>query len=368
MPKKVIHVDCDCFYAALEMRDFPQLRNKPVAVGGRSSRSVIATCNYEARRYGVRSAMPTARALALCPNLVIQPARFDVYREVAGTIREIFYRYTDLVEPLSLDEAYLDVSESDWFAGSATLLAQHIRQEIFQETGITASAGVAPNKFLAKIASDWNKPDGLFVIPPAQVKPFVDKLPVQKISGVGQKFREKLNALGINTCSDVLNWPLPKLIDRFGKSGYWLHQRARGIDNRNIGASGERKSSGIERTYSKDLISDEDCFRALEQLFDGLNHRRNFATEAPIKSLQVKVRFNDFMTTTVERRVSVSLESVRALFEKARRKSERPIRLLGISLRYDDPASETQLEFWPVPESKGTLSRATSGSFGNRIV
>lgn len=350
MQRKIIHIDCDCYYAALEMRDFPHLRNRPVAVGGSGPRSVLSTCNYQARAYGVRSAMPAGRALALCPQLIIQPSRFDVYRAVSEQILTIYQRYTDKIEPLSLDEAYLDVTGSHWFGGSATLLAEHIRQEIYQETGITVSAGVAPNKFLAKVSSDWNKPNGCFVIAPNQVADFIVNLPVTKISGVGRKFNERLKQLGIQTCGDVQDWNLPKLIQYFGKSGLWLHQRARGIDDRPVGRVGHRKSLSIERTYSQDLDNAQDRVEHVESLYEQLRQRLSKKTGyAPIKSIFVKVRFGDFTTTTMERSWTLEAESFVKLVDSACSKNQQGIRLLGLGVRFSDSVAETQLSLWHEP-------------------
>lgn len=210
--RKIIHVDCDCFYAAIEMRDDPRLADKPLAVGGSAERrGVIATCNYEARAYGVRSAMPSRQALQLCPDLLIVKPRMDAYKAVSQEIHGIFRDYTDLIEPLSLDEAYLDVSACSHFAGSATRIADAIRRRVARELRITVSAGVAPNKFLAKIASDWQKPNGLFVITPAQVDEFVLALPVAKLHGVGKVTGQRLGRMGIQTCAQLLEWSKPAL-------------------------------------------------------------------------------------------------------------------------------------------------------------
>jgi DNA polymerase-4 len=347
MQRKIIHVDCDCYYAALEMRDFPHLKGKPIAVGGTGPRSVLSTCNYEARAFGIHSAMPSRRALSLCPNLIIQPHRFEVYRTVSEQIRQIFLRYVSVIEPLSLDEAFLDVTESNWFGGSATLLAEHIRQEVFQETGITVSAGVAPNKFLAKVSSDWNKPNGLFVVTPDSMGEFLLQLPVKKINGVGKKFSERLNGFGIHTCGDILEWTLPKLIQQFGKSGFWLHQRARGIDDRRVGHFGERKSLSIEHTFSTDLATEQDCMEQIGSLYQSLQKRLAKKASLPVKSVFVKVRFNDFKTTTMERRLSVDLASFEKLLKSASLKSEKTIRLIGMGVRFNEVASEAQLNLWP---------------------
>ncbi|MCF7099142.1 DNA polymerase IV, partial [Klebsiella variicola] len=216
--RKIIHVDMDCFFAAVEMRDNPALRDIPIAIGGsRVQRGVISTANYPARKFGVRSAMPTATALKLCPHLTLLPGRFDAYKEASNHIREIFSRYTSLIEPLSLDEAYLDVSDSVHCQGSATLMAQEIRETIHRELNLTASAGIAPVKFLAKIASDLNKPNGQFVIAPHQVAEFVKTLPLSKIPGVGKVSAAKLESMGLRTCEDVQNSDLAMLLKRFGK-------------------------------------------------------------------------------------------------------------------------------------------------------
>src|SRR5688572_8550149 len=245
--RKIIHCDCDCFYAAIEMRDNPALREVPLAVGGRpDQRGVVATCNYEARRYGIHSAMATAQALKLCPHLVVIPPAMDKYRAASKQILAIYHDYTDLVEPLSLDEAYLDVSESTHCKGSATLIAQEIRQRIFATVGITASAGVAPNKFVAKIASDWHKPDGLCLVRPDEVDAFVAALPVKKLHGVGKVTAAKLNKLGAETCGDLRSWTLADLEQHFGRFGTRLHDLCRGIDEREVSTSRERKSISTE--------------------------------------------------------------------------------------------------------------------------
>jgi DNA polymerase-4 len=225
--RKIIHCDCDCFYAAVEMRDDPSLRGRPVAVGGQAhQRGVIATCNYEARRYGVHSAMATAHALKRCPDLIVLPPSFDKYRAASAQILTIYRDYTELVEPLSLDEAYLDVSQATQCKGSATLIAQEIRARIQSTVGITASAGIAPNKFLAKIASDWRKPNGQFAITPDAVTEFVAALPVGKLFGVGKVTAEKLNQLGVHTCGDLRAWDGLALQAQFGKFGEKLFSRS----------------------------------------------------------------------------------------------------------------------------------------------
>lgn len=348
--RKIIHIDCDCYYAALEMRDFPHLRGQPVAVGGRGPRGVLSTCNYEARAYGVRSAMPTRRALSLCPNLIIQSSRFDVYRSVSQQIREIFTRYTDQIEPLSLDEAFLDVTASDFAQGSATRLAEHLRAEVFREVGITVSAGVAPNKYLAKIASDWNKPDGLCVIAPSQVERFVRQLPVDRLFGVGKKTAERLHSLGYRSCGDLQAATLAELIDLFGRFGPRLYQLARGIDDRPVKVERERKSLSVEHTFDVDLAGLVACEEHLARLFDELQRRLSKQSDtAAIQRVFLKMRFRDFSQTTVERAMPLSLASYRRLAEEAWARQSEPVRLLGLGVRFSEGGADRQLSLFEPP-------------------
>ena len=256
------------------MRDNPALREVPLAVGGRpDQRGVVATCNYEARRYGIHSAMATAQALKLCPHLVVIPPNMEKYRVASRQILAIYNDYTELVEPLSLDEAYLDVSDSPHCKGSATLIAQEIRQRIFETVGITASAGVGPNKFVAKVASDWNKPDGLFLVRPDEVDAFVAVLPVKKLWGVGKVTAAKLNKLGAETCGDLRSWTLQELEHHFGSFGARLHDLCRGIDTRAVSTSRERKSVSVEETYTPDVPDLAACLALLPELFERLQAR-----------------------------------------------------------------------------------------------
>jgi DNA polymerase IV len=334
--RKIIHCDCDCFYAAIEMRDEPSLAGKPLAVGGRpDQRGVIATCNYEARRFGVRSAMATATALRQCPQLVILPPAMEKYRVASRQILAIYRQYTDLVEPLSLDEAYLDVSNSSWHQGSATLIAQEIRARIAATVGITASAGVAPNKFLAKIASDWRKPDGLFVIRPHEIDDFVAVLPVKKLFGVGKVTARKLHQLGVQTCADLQRWPLPELHRQFGSFGSRLHALSRGIDVRAVNPHHERKSVSVETTFVQDLPTLAACEAQFDQLFEQLDRRVERAGAAgAIHKLFVKLRFDDFSHTTVEC-VDTGLDDAvfRQLLAKGFARRNSPVRLLGLGVR-----------------------------------
>ncbi len=333
----------DCFYAAVEMRDNPSLRNVPLAVGGQAERrGVIATCNYIAREFGVHSALSSTIAKSRCPDLVIVPPNLNKYRDESKKIHQIFQRYTELIEPLSLDEAYLDVSSAIQCHGSGTLIAGAIKQDIKKETGLTASAGVAPNKFLAKIASDWNKPDGLKVIAPDDIDTFVFHLPVSKIHGVGKVTAKKLHNLNIRTCGELQEFSQAFLIDKFGKFGDRLYRFSRGIDDRDVSTSRTRKSISVEKTFSNDCYSVESLTEKLPQLIESLEKRVNNKSATGFKSIFVKVKFNDFSTTTVERRAEFILEEVyEQLINEAYLRKKLPVRLLGIGVRLDEKAEQS---------------------------
>ncbi|GAB3463052.1 DNA polymerase IV [Azotobacter salinestris] len=337
--RKIIHVDCDCFYAAIEMRDDPRLASRPLAVGGAPDRrGVIATCNYEARAYGVHSAMPARQALKRCPDLLIVRPRFDAYKAASREIQRILRDYTELIEPLSLDEAYLDVSASPHCSGSATRIAQDIRRRVWQELRITVSAGVAPNKFLAKIASDWRKPDGLFVIPPDEVEAFVADLPVSRLHGVGRVTAERLARLGIRTCAELRQWSRPALVREFGSFGERLGLLARGIDERPVEVDSRRQSLSVEHTYERDLPDLAACLKQLPLLLEELYGRlaRLDGSYRPDKPF-VKVRFHDFTQTTLEQAgAGRDLDSYRLLLGAAFARGERPVRLLGVGVRLLD--------------------------------
>lgn len=345
-PRKIIHCDCDCFYAAVEMRDDPSLRGRPLAVGGRpDQRGVVATCNYEARKFGVRSAMPMSQALQRCPDLIVMPPNMEKYRAASRQILAIYRDYTELVEPLSLDEAYLDVTDSPHCQNSATLIAQEIRARIAETVGITASAGIAPNKFLAKIASDWNKPNGQFVIRPQEVDAFVAELPVDKLFGVGKVTAMKLKKLGAFTCADLRKWSIPELQHHFGKFGGSLYGLCRGIDRRQVSPSQERKSVSVEETYVTDLPDLAACQRELEPLIALLRQRiKRAQAERHIHKLFVKIRFADFRRTTAEC-VSATLdpELCRKLLDTAHQRGKRPVRLLGVGVRLEEEDDVCQL-------------------------
>ena len=336
------------------MRDDPSLLHLPIAIGGKSDRrGVIATCNYKARQFGVHSAMPTGHALRLCPDLVVIPGTMAKYREAAQQIRQIFYRYTDKVEPLSLDEAYLDVTDCNDCQGSATLIAQQIRQQIAAEVGVTASAGIAPNKFLAKVASDLNKPDGQFVITPNDVDEFVEKLEVKRIFGVGKVTNEKLRRLGIITCGDLQQWDLVDLIDKFGVFGKRLHDLSFGRDQREVNGNSRRKSLSVEHTYSDDLQSQAACMKKLPELLIELRSRlRRIDSDYLVTKQFIKMKFNDFTATTVGRQMCSGLpvESFEALCHEAWERGGKPVRLMGIGVRFVDTSEQgraMQLELFP---------------------
>jgi DNA polymerase IV len=347
--RKIIHCDCDCFYASVEMRDDPSLRGKPLAVGGRADqRGVIATCSYEARVFGIHSAMATATALKLCPDLLLIPPNMEKYRIASRQIMEIYRDYTELVEPLSLDEAYLDVTNSPHCKGSATLIAQEIRRRIFETVGITASAGVAPNKFVAKIASDWNKPDGLFLVRPGEVDAFVAALPVKKLYGVGKVTAAKLNRLGAETCGDLRSWTMAALQQHFGSFGARLYDLCRGIDHRDVNPVRERKSISTEETYTPDVPDLDACLALIPELMEHLQGRikRNGA-EKFINKLFVKIKFSDFQQTTVECvGHAPNAETFRRLMETGWQRASRPVRLLGVGVRLGDTEQVEQLSLF----------------------
>jgi len=334
--RKIIHVDMDCFYAAVEMRDNPALAGLPIAVGGSEARrGVISTCNYLAREYGVRSAMASAQALKLCPSLVLVPGRMEVYQQVSKQIGEIYRQYTDVVEPLSLDEAYLDVSDCDQCQGSATLIAQQIRQQIFEQTGLTASAGIAPNKFMAKIASDLNKPNGQYVITPPQVDQFALQLPLNKISGVGKVTFDKLKKLGLLTGQDIRNADMALLHHHFGKFALVLKQRSHGIDERMINPNHQRKSVGVETTLPVDIKGEGACIEILDKLWPELERRLAKVDKTQrIAKQGIKLKFSDFQSTSVEK-ASNSLDRelcITLLKQAIERANGRAIRLIGLSV------------------------------------
>ncbi len=339
--RKIVHVDCDCFYVAVEIRENPHLQGLPIAVGGSpESRGVIATCSYEARRFGVHSAMASAHALKICPQLQILSPRFELYRGVSRELHKIFADYTAVIEPLSLDEAFLDVSRSRSCHGSATLMAKEIRQRVHDNVGITVSAGVAPNKFLAKVASDWNKPNGLKVITPAQVDDFVRDLPVKKLFGVGKVTAERLKSLDINTCADLQKWSQPVLKQFFGSFGHRLYELARGIDERPVQSHRERKSLSVERTFRQDLTLWQEVAEQLPVLLDDLQQRFGaLQHEYGVSKCFVKIKFSNFVQTTMEEllvadgSVVFDLAIFQRLMHAAWLREQQGVRLLGLGVR-----------------------------------
>jgi DNA polymerase-4 len=335
--RKIIHVDMDAFFASVEQRDNPELRGKPVAVGGSGGRGVVAAASYEARKFGVRSAMPSVTAKRLCPDLIFVRHRFDAYKEASRQIRKVFEHYTPHVEPLSLDEAYLDVTEDLLGIGSATRIADLIRQEIRVKTRLTASAGVSYNKFLAKIASDQNKPDGVCVIRPGEGADFVAGLPIRRFHGVGPKAEEKMKRLGIETGADLAAKDIDFLKANFGSMAGYLYRAARGIDLRPVSAHRERKSVGGERTFSEDISSGAMLRETLENIIEIVWERIERAN-AKGRTVTLKLKYNDFKGMTRSRSANQSITGrtefagiSRTLLEEVL-PLPKPIRLMGLTL------------------------------------
>lgn len=336
--RKIIHIDMDAFYASVEQRDFPEYRGKPLAVGGLpEKRGVVATASYEARSYGIHSAMSSFRTLKLCPHLIFVTPRFEAYKAVSMQIRQIFADYADLIEPLSLDEAYLDVSENKVGNPSATRIAAEIRARIREETGLTASAGVSYNKFLAKVASDMNKPDGLTVITPQQAPDFIAQLPIGRFYGIGRKTEPRLKALGIHTGGDLKNLSPEEMAHVFGRSAGFYYHLARGHDDRPVETSWVRKSVGSETTFEQDLEDTADMLAALESLtqdvLDWMERRSTYG-----RTLTLKVKYADFQQVTRSKTVEKPLQTVETIMRLATallattEAGPRKVRLLGLSL------------------------------------
>lgn len=339
-PPHIIHCDCDSFYASIEERDNPALAGKPVAVGGLpEQRGVVATCNYVARKFGIHSAMPSATARRRCGALIIIRPDMEKYRLASKQVHGIFQRYTSVIEPLSLDEAYLDVRDCAEFGGNAIRIAEAIRAAVRSEIGITISAGIAPNKLLAKIASDWNKPDGQFVVEPDKVADFIASLPVPRLHGVGKVTAAKLRRLGIETCADLQRLSLEALQDRFGRFGQRLYDQCRGIDERAVQVHRIRKSVSVETTYPKDLPDLPACLAELPGLIEQLRRRLERMPEpARIAKQVVKIKFHDFTQTTAEMLSdSIAAENYAQLCETGFQRGARPVRLLGVGVRLPDP-------------------------------
>lgn len=337
-PRKIIHIDMDAFFAAVEQRDNPQYRHKPIVVGGKpDSRGVVATCSYEARQFGIHSAMPSSHAYRLCPQAIFVKPRFAVYQEASEIIRGIFARYCDVFEPLSLDEAYLDVSGSPLFQGSATLLAKHIKQDIRRQTQLIASAGISYNKFLAKIASDLGKPDGLYLITPRQGAEFVESLPIGKFHGIGRATEKKMHELGILTGKDLKQQPLPALQQHFGKSAQYYYDIARGIDYRPVNCRRIRKSIGVETTFEEDIADPAAASRHLQQLLQK-TLAKVLEKNLEAYTLTIKIKYQNFVQITRGRTLpqpigdSPSTQLLIAELLKNTAIGEKKVRLLGVTL------------------------------------
>ena len=337
--RKIIHIDMDAFYASIEQRDNPQLRGKPVIVGGNpQSRGVVATCSYEARQYGIHSAMPCKTAYKRCPYAIFVRPRFEVYQQVSYEIREIFHKYTDLVEPLSFDEAYLDVTENNLNIKYATEVAKLIKKEIYEKTGLTASAGVSYNKFLAKLASDYNKPNGLTVIREDNTQSFLDNLSISKFFGVGKVTQRALHNLGIETGYDLRQLGINDLEAIFKNRGYLFYQLARGIDNRPVEPHRERKSIGAETTLSENLdLEDEKLINILDELCDEVAHRAQYLSKKG-RTVTLKIKYGDFKQITRSMSFNnpiCSHEDIRTnifnLFKNIQH-NDNSIRLIGVTL------------------------------------
>lgn len=346
--RKIIHVDMDAFFASVEQRDQPEYKGKPLIVGGQpNSRGVVAACSYEARKFGIHSAMPCSRAYRLCPQAIFVPPRFEAYREVSNQIRTIFWHYASQVEPLSLDEAYLDVTYTADFDGSATRIAQAIKSEILAVTALYASAGVSYNKFLAKIASDMDKPNGLYVIKPEQGLSFVTDLAIGKFHGVGPATETKMKKLGIETGGDLRQKTLLELVDSFGKSGQYYYNISRAIDERAVRSTRVRKSFGKETTFAEDILSVETLTAKLnglaERVLNGLEKQ-----ELQAKTLTVKVKYANFQQVTRALTIEHTLDmsALKQLIPQLLARTEagkKPVRLVGVSLSsLDKTQSEKQ--------------------------
>jgi len=350
LTKKIIHIDMDCFFAAVEMRDCPEYQGIPLAVGGSlKQRGVISTCNYEARAFGIHSAMSTAQAFKRCPSLTLVPGRMDVYKKISSQIRAIMREYTPIIEPISLDEAYLDVTDSPFCKGSATLIAEEIRYRIFNELGLTASAGVAPIKFLAKVSSDMNKPNGQYVITPMDMQSFIDNLPLEKIPGVGKVSIEHLHQHGFYIGSDIRHGDYHYLLKNFGRLGSSLWKKCQGQDDRDIEVSRERRSLGVEKTMEENIVTYEQCWNVIQnELYFELRRRlKKNHKYRKIAKLGMKIKFHDFQTTTIEhqyKKLDISIYS-ELLHQILERQKNREIRLIGINIMFTSLDEDRQLSF-----------------------
>jgi len=368
--RKIIHVDMDAFYASVEIRENPELRGKPVIIarhpkeGG--GRGVVSTASYEARKYGVHSAMSAKKALDLCPDGIFVSGNFDLYRKVSKQIREIFKRHTDIIQPLSLDEAYLDVTQNKQNIQSATLIARKIQKAIYDELELTSSAGISYNKFLAKLASDYKKPAGLTVVPPNKAHNFLMQLDIKEFTGVGEKTLEKMHDFDIYTGQDLYHKTELELSDRFGKMGHSLFRKVRGIDDSPVKVERERKSLGKERTFQKDITTDDEAIQFLrfisEEVFSSLRSK-----EAHGKTVVLKVRYGDFETLTRRKTMLNYIEDEDELFSivynlwQENNEVERGVRLLGVTITNLDPVYFENIPL-PLWKQQGIMDRGTEES------
>lgn len=347
--RKIIHIDMDAFFASVEQRDFSKYRNKPLVVGGRGPRSVVAAASYEAREFGVRSAMPMRQALKQCPHLIITPHRFDVYKSVSKQIREIFYQYTDLVEPLSLDEAFLDVTENKPGYKSAMYIGYEIKRKILETTQLTATAGISINKFIAKVASGMNKPNGMTVILPEEVETFVANLEIGQFFGVGKATLQKMHQHQIWFGRDLLKYSEVELIELFGKMGRYFYKVSRGIDDRPVKPHRERKSISSENTFTIDLEQVTDIFEQIEKLCqDVASSLTKLNTRA--QTVQLKIRYADFETITRQKTllhfIQTQEDILKTVHEILSQEDffKRPVRLLGVGVaKLEKPEDQQQL-------------------------
>ncbi|MCM4154913.1 DNA polymerase IV [Gramella sp. AN32] len=334
--RKIIHIDMDAFYASVEQLDNPELRGKPVAVGGSSQRGVVSAASYEARKFGVRSAMSSVMAKRNCPDLIFVKSNFKRYQEVSGQIREIFHQYTDLVEPLSLDEAYLDVTENKKGNPSATLIAKEIRNKIKEKTGLNASAGISINKFIAKVASDINKPNGQKTVPPEEVIEFLEDLDIRKFYGVGKVTAEKMYRLGIFSGKDLKEKSEEYLTKNFGKSGGYFYHVVRGIHHSEVKPHRIRKSLGAERTFNENISSEIFMLERLENIAEEIE-RRLKKSDVAGKTVTLKIKYSDFTLQTRSKTIGYFIASKELILEIAKdllyqEKMKNSVRLLGITL------------------------------------
>lgn len=346
--RKIIHVDMDAFYASVEQMDNPELKGKPLAVGGSEIRGVVSAASYEARKFGVRSAISGIQAKKLCPDLIFVRPRFDRYKEISKKIRKIFHDYTDLVEPLSLDEAYLDVTENKKGNPSATLIAQEIRKRIFEEVGLTASAGISVNKFVAKIASDYNKPNGQKTVNPDEVEAFLEKLDIKKFYGVGKVTAEKMYQLGIFTGYDLKQKPLEYLEKHFGNSGFHYYQICRGIHNSAVKPNRKIKSVGAERTFGENLSSEIFMEERLQSIAKELEKRLQ-KSKISGKTITLKIKYSDFTLQTRSKTLPYFVSDKNIILDVAKdllyqERLRNSVRLLGISIHNLNNEEKTKTE------------------------